>query len=96
VTVIAMNRIYNVLYTCWVNCMRYWLGIWCFCEKLRFLQVCHDECSLKRAGPRSSEQTQVEHVECSLKRARPRSSEFSQVWLMNARSRELDLAQASS
>jgi len=27
VTVVAMNRVCNVLYTCWVNCMCLWLGI---------------------------------------------------------------------
>jgi len=29
-----MKRIFNVLYTCWVNCMCLWLGIWCFCAKI--------------------------------------------------------------
>jgi len=43
-----------------------------FCLKYEFLQVCHDEYSLKRARPRLSEQTQDEHMNA-------RSSEVSQV-----------------
>jgi len=59
--------------TGWIGCA-YGLKFGVSVQKSQFLNVCHDECSLKRARPRLSEQTQDEHL--------------------NARSSELDLAQA--